>query len=141
MLVPSEIPTVGFYRELHCFLKKWPPTLSATKTTIGRFYTSIDPEFQRKNACTHPRDVYQLVEKMAASSKLSCSTLMIYSLQEHLQKVIEGCSAEVQKLTVVVSEHDEELSSMKQKVKIMKEEIGHAKHALKDIIEELQIID
>ena len=30
--------TIGFYRELHKYLRKWPPSRSATKTTVGRFY-------------------------------------------------------------------------------------------------------
>jgi len=40
----NKIPTIGFYRELHHLLKKWPPSCSATKTAIGKFYIQIDPE-------------------------------------------------------------------------------------------------
>jgi hypothetical protein len=44
--LPVDKPvTVGFYRKLHNYLQKC-TSLSATKTDIGRFYSSIDPNDQ-----------------------------------------------------------------------------------------------
>ena len=62
----SEIPIVGFYRQLHHYLKRWPLSRSATKTMIGRFYISSDPELQTKSICTRPDNVYQFIESQKA---------------------------------------------------------------------------
>lgn len=37
--------SVGFYQELYKYLRKWPLSKSSTKTAIGRFFLSIDPNF------------------------------------------------------------------------------------------------
>ena len=135
----SEIPTVGFYRELHCFLKKWPPTLSVTKTTIGRFYMSIDAELKRKGS--RPDNVYQFIEKVATSKKLS-STVMSYGLHatiQHLQKEAKGCSEQAQKLSAKLNEQENELSAMKTEIEVADRELHDAKCALADLGKKLRI--
>jgi len=140
----NKIPTIGFYRELHNFLKKWPPSCSTTKTAIGKFYIQIDPELHRKLASDsqHPVCIYQFIEK-AASSNASHSTLMSYGLPatiQHLEVEISGCSTQIRELSAKVKERDDELSMMRREVKLLLAELGHVKHVLKDIIDELQAI-
>ena len=80
----KEIPTVGFYRELNNFLKKWPLSCSVTETAIGKFYICIDPELHRISAadCEQPVSIYHLIEK-AVSSNESSSMLMSYPTAIH----------------------------------------------------------
>ena len=137
----SEIPIVGFYRQLHHYLKRWPLSRSATKTMIGKFYISIDPELQTKSICTRPDNVYQFIERVA-SSKKPCSTPMSYGLRvtiQHLQNEVKGCSTEVQELTTKVCEQEEELSAMRKEVEMASQELGETKHTLEGITHRLQV--
>ena len=66
------------FRQLHHYLKRWPPFRSATESTIAKFYISIDAELQ--SICTRPDNVYQFIDRVA-SWKKPCSTLMSYGLR------------------------------------------------------------
>ena len=70
------IPTIGFYRALHNFLKRWPVTKSLTKTSIGRFYIAIDDNLRKSGG--RPDNVYRYVERIAFSDK-SCTKHMVYN--------------------------------------------------------------
>ena len=37
---------IGFYRDLHQYLRQWPPAHSASKTAVGTFYLPIDVYFK-----------------------------------------------------------------------------------------------
>lgn len=136
----NEIPTVGFYRELHRFLKKWPISRSATKTAIGNFYISIDPELQKKSTFSRPDNIYRFIEKVADSDKPD-ATRMCYNLHatiQRLQTEIIGCSAEIQGLSATVQNQKQELCSVRKEVDIAKAELGDAKRELQDIEKQLQ---
>ena len=139
----TKIPTVGFYRELHNFLKKWPSSRSATKTAIGKFYIQIVPELCIKSTTScRPDNIFQFIEKVAFSSKPH-STLMSYGTHatiQLLQNEVRGCSTEIQELSAKVMEQEQELSAMKREVGIAREELDHTKHILKDTIRKLQIV-
>ena len=138
----KEIPTVGFYRELHNLLKKWPLSQSVTKTAIGKFYTCIDPELRRINTgdCEQPVNIYYFVEKTVLSNE-SSSMLMSYPTAiQHLEMEVSGCITQIQELSVKVRQQDEELSMMRREVELLLTELGQTKHVLKDIINELQVI-
>lgn len=138
----SEIPIVGFYRKLHHYLKSWPLSRSATKTMIGKFYISIDPELQTKSICTRPDNVYQFIERVA-SSKKPCSTPMSYGLRvtiQHLKDKVKGCSTEVHELTTKVCEQEEELSAMRKEVEIANQELSETKYTLDNITHRLQVV-
>ena len=138
----SEVPIVGFYRQLHQYLKRWPPSHSAAKSTIEKFYISIDPELQTKSICTRPDNVYQCIDRVA-SSKKPYSTPMSYGLRvtiQHLQDEVKGCYIEVQELTTKVCEQEEELSAMQKEVEMASQELSETKHTLEDITQRLQIV-
>ena len=140
----KEIPTVGFYRELHNYLKTWPPSSSATKCMIGKFYINMDPELNRKyqSDCTCPDDIYKFIEKVVSSKKHN-STQMSYGLGmtiQHLQEEVGGYSAQIQALSAKVMEQNEELSVMRREVKLVLSELGQAKQFLKDIADEMQVV-
>ena len=54
----EEIPTLGFYRELHNFLKRCPVSNGETKSTIGKFYIAIDPNLHKKSLWSGRPDIY-----------------------------------------------------------------------------------
>ena len=57
----KETLSVGFYRELHTFLRKWPISRAMTKVALGRFYISIDSQLYCKGTCGRPDNVYQCI--------------------------------------------------------------------------------
>ena len=63
--------TVGFYRDLHHYLRQWPPARSATQKTVGRFYLLIDVHFQSKKMASRPDNVYTFVQRVAESTRLN----------------------------------------------------------------------
>ena len=138
----SEVPIVGFYRQLHHYLKRWPLSRLATKSMIGKFYISIDPELQTKSICTRPDNVYQFIDRVASSKKPSSMT-MSYGLRvtiQHLQDEVKGCSTEVQELTTKVYEQDKELSTMRKEVEAASKELSETKYTLEDIAHRLQVV-
>ena len=137
----KEIPTVAFYRELHSFLIKWPPSSSVAKCTIGQFYINMDPELHRKyhSDCTCPDDIYKFIENIVSSNKHN-STQMSYGLGttiQCLQEEVGGYSAQIQALSAKVLEQNEQLSVMRRKVKLVLSELGQTKQFLKDIADEM----
>jgi hypothetical protein len=100
----KETPTVGFYRELHIFLKKWPVSRALTKVALGRFYVSIDPQLYSKGMCGRPDNVYLFIERVVSSDR-DLSAPMSYghiATVERLRK--ERCvySNEVEELSTKV---------------------------------------
>ena len=100
-----EIPTIGFYRELFHFLRKWPVSQFATKTAIGKLFVEIDPELQKKSASSRPDNVYRFIEKIVTSNRLH-SAPMSYSLYgtiRHLRAEVKQSSADVEDLVTLVT--------------------------------------
>ena len=70
----NGIPSIGFYRTLHTYLKRQP---NITKMLIGKFYTTIDCNFQEKGS--RPDNIYRFVENIAASKRHSYEP-MVYNM-------------------------------------------------------------
>ena len=66
-------PTVGFYRHLHPYLKKWPLSRATTKVAIGKYYTAIDANLQTKGS--HPYNTYRFIERVAMSDRPQCAKM------------------------------------------------------------------
>ena len=137
----KEIPTVGFYRELHNFLRKWPQSCCLTKITIGKFYICIDPELRQKSMCSRPDNVYQFIERIAVSNKPSSAAMIYnkYAALKHLQSKVDAYSTEIQELSSKVMAQEKELTEMKREVEIARAEISNTKLTLNDITSKLQI--
>ena len=108
----EEIPTLGFYRELHNFLKRCPVSNGETKSTIGKFYIAIDPNLHKKSLSSgRPDNIYQFIEKTANSRKPD-STVMTYGLQntiQHLSNEVSSCSSHLKELSEKLNERDLEI--------------------------------
>ena len=103
--------TIGFYKQLHHYLRKWPPSRFATKTTVGRFYLLIDSNFQTRRISSRPDNIYMFVQRLADSSKLH-SEAMSYGFDktvEHLQSVVSGCQDSLEETSGKVSEQQNAL--------------------------------
>ena len=53
----GRIPTIGFYRALHLYLKQH---FKATKTSVGKLYCAIDVNLKEKES--RPDNIYQFVK-------------------------------------------------------------------------------
>ena len=129
----KEIPTVGFYRELHNYLKKWSEASLATRTTIGNFYIGIGPELQKISSSSRPDNIYKFIERVALSKKPHSSHMLygVHTTVKHLQKEINGCSTQIKELSAKLSEREDELSRMKSEIEMAREEVTHTKDVLK----------
>ena len=93
------IPNVGFYQELHPFLKMWPVT---SRLTIGRFYIAIDPNMKQKGI--RADNVYRLIDRICKSGQPS-NMVMSYGRDEGvadikaMQVEAERCTQQVETLT------------------------------------------
>jgi hypothetical protein len=132
--------TVGFYRELHIYLQKWPPSSSSTKSTVGRFYLSIDCNFERR-VSIRPDNIYSFVHRLAYSTKLS-SDPMSYNFDntiKHLQSVVSSYQVNLEQLSVKLSKQEDDVHDMQTLLETANNEIAVTRHALSDVTNKLQI--
>lgn len=132
----SKPVTIGFYRDLHRYLRHWPPARSATKTTVGKFYVLVDVNFKSGRISARPDNVYMLVQRVADSSR-SSSEPMYYGMDktiEQLDNVVCGYQEDLEIMSHKVSEQQEALEEMKRQL----EDARTSRHALSDISNQLQ---
>lgn len=127
-------PNVGFYYQLHHFLKRWSVTACASKALIGDFYLAIDPSLQAKGFQSN--NAYRFIERVI-SSGYTASTLIPYNHQEtkikKLQSTLKGHASQMENLTSEFSSVKEELQATKQELERAKEELKSTRHTLKDV--------
>ena len=108
------IPYVEFYRKLHEFLKKWEKTRRSTKTSIGRFYISIDRQLQERGSS--PSNTYKFIERIVSSS-LPDTSIMSYNIADvtlkSLQAEVQDFRELVHQLTSQLIKQQAELSQIK----------------------------
>lgn len=127
--------TVGFYRDLHHYLHQWPPSRSATKTTVGRFYLLIDVNFQSRKMSSRPDNVFMFVQRIAESCRLN-SEPMYYGIDntvEQLKCQVSTYQEDLEVMTQKVSKQQEALDEMKKQVEIASAELAASRHALSDV--------
>ena len=132
--------TVGFYRHLHHYLRHWPPSRSATKTTVGRFYLLVDENFQSGSMSSRPDNVYLFVQRVADSCKLN-SEPMYYGIDntvEQLRCVVSGYQEDLDVMSQKVSKQQEALEEMKKQFEIASTELASSRRALSDVMNRLQ---
>ena len=129
--------TVGFYRDLHHYLRQWPPARSATKTTVGRFYLLVDVNFKSRRMSKRPDNVYMFVQKVADSHRLS-SEPMYYGTVKQLKSVVCGYQEKLKIMSHRVSEQQEALEEMKKQLEVASAELASSRCALSDVSNRLQ---
>ena len=126
------IPEVGFYKDLHSFLKHWVKTCSASIVELGKFYIAIDKNLQAKQM--RADNVYRFVEKVATSN-LPRNTVVNYNLEKSTVKVLQSdvkhCTEEMEKLIA-------DFAAMKLQLEDTKKELDHTQKTLGDVINEMK---
>lgn len=133
--------TVGFYRALHSYLRKWPTSRSATKSAVGNFYTLIDLKFQ-KTVSSRPDNVFMFVQRVASSSKPD-SDMMDYGIDakvHHLQSVVREYRGNLEEMTARIEEQEKELQTIKKNMQKAKAELALSRHALSDVTNKLKTV-
>ena len=129
------IPEVGFYQELHPFLKKWSITRGTTKQTIGNFYIAIDHNLKEKGS--RADNVYRFIEGICKSKKPP-DTLMSYGLDQagadrcevkSMQLEVKDCRDQVENITT-------EYCELKKKFEASRRQLQAARQALRDVTDE-----
>ena len=116
----TKLVTIGFYRDLHRYLRHWPPARSATKTMVGRFYVLVDKNFKHEKPLARPDNVYIFVQNVATSTRSGLEP-MYYGMDrkiKNLENVACGCKNKIKEITHKVSEQQE---GMKRKVEVASE--------------------
>ena len=93
------IPTIGFYKALHRFLKQWPLSSKVTKCKIAEFYMAIDAKLRAKGG--RPDNIYRFIEnltKAKASSKLMCYETPEQKIRR-LKSNIGHCNKQLEEVT------------------------------------------
>ena len=126
------VPEIGFYQQLHPFLKKWSVTRGTTKQAIGRFYIVIDQNF--KDRGMRADNVYRLIERICQSKQPS-SSLMSYGPDKAaadvrvMQTQMKECAKQVEQIT-------SEYSELKRKFEESRKQLRSAQQALRDVTNE-----
>lgn len=125
----SKIPTIGFYRALHCYLKQ---NFRSTKTVIGKLYCSIDSHLKEKGG--RPDNIHQFVERIV-SSQCHSEELMKYDNQQakSMSKQLSKCSEQLEILNL-------ECTELKSNYEKAKGQLRSTKTALRDITNQNSIL-
>ena len=132
--------TVGFYRDLHHYLRQWPPSQSATKTTVGRFYLLVDVNFQFRKMSSRPDNVYMFVQRISESCRLD-SVPMYYGTDNTVEQLRCQVSAYQEDLEIMaqrVSKQQETLREIRKQAEIASTEVAASRQALSDVTNRLK---
>ena len=132
--------SVGFYRDLHRYLRQWPPSRSATKTTVGKFYLFVDVNFKCRRMSSRPDNIYMLVQRVADSCKLN-SEPMYYGLDntvEQLKGAVSSYQEDLELMSEKVTKQQEALEEMKKQMESASTELASSRRALSDVTNRLQ---
>lgn len=125
----GRIPTIGFYRALHHYLKQH---FKATKTAIGKLYCGIDANIKEKGI--RPDNIYRFVERVISSQRHS-GELMLYDTQPaksmsiHLKK----CSEQLEMLNL-------DCTDLRSKFENTKSQLRSTKCALRDVTNQNSVL-
>lgn len=118
----TGIPTIGFYRTLHHYLKKH---FKATKTTIGKLYCGIDSNLKEKGGRLD--NIYRFVETIISSQRFS-EELMVYDTQP-----IRSISLKMKKCSEQLETLNTECTELRSKFEKTRSQLKSTKTALRDI--------
>lgn len=133
--------TLGFYRELHKYLKKWPTSHSATKTTVGRFYLLIDSNFQTKRISSRPDNIYAFIQRLVDSRKPD-SDIMSYgsAVDKAADEMVTFYKNNLERMSSKVSNQQKDLSCLMVQLEQAKAEIASSQQELSDVTKKLNVV-
>ena len=110
----QEIPNVGFYQQLHSFVKKWYLTCNATKATVGLVYLSIDSNLREKGG--RPDNIYRFVDKLSDKKPAIPMPYCHFAAVNTMKREITKCNEHIQALSTEVSELREQLQQSREQL-------------------------
>ena len=132
--------TIGFYRDLHQYLRQWPPARSASKTAIGTFYLLIDVNFQTRMS-SRPSNIYSFVQRVIGDSSKLPSEAMHYGIDntvQQLKSLVSGYQNDLEAMAQKVTEQQKELEEMKRQMDMAKSELTDSRSVLSDVTNNLK---
>ena len=126
------VPNVEFYRKLHSFLRRWDTTRSATKTSIGKFYLTIDKQLQERGST--PYNTYRFIERLA-SSDVPDACLMSYGSDKNLHAEMRG---RFQVLDDKIKEQQAEINKLRTEFERTKGDLLLTKGNLQELASEVR---
>ena len=133
--------TIGFYRDLHQYLRQWPPAHSASKTAVGTFYLLIDVNFQTRRMSSRPDNIYSFVQRVIGDSSKSPSEVMHYGTDntvQQLKSLVSGYQSDLEVMTQKVIEQQRELEEMEKQMGAAKSELASSRRALSTVTNKLK---
>lgn len=132
--------TVGFYRDIHRYLRQWPPAQSATNATFGCFYLLIDVNFRSRRMAKRPDNIYMFVQKIADSDRLSSDPMYygVDSTVKQLQSAMCGYQEDLEAMSHEVSKHQEALKTVTKQLEVANTDLASTRRALSDVSNQLQ---
>ena len=121
----SGIPTVGFYRQLHYYLKRQP----MSKVLIGKLYCAIDCNFKEK--ASRPDNTYRFVDNIVTSERQS-DEVMLYNIP-----IIRSTCAMLKKCTEQIDDLNAECLELRKEVEASRTKKNHA---LRDMVDQNQLL-
>ena len=121
------IPDNGFYQDVHQYLKRSPYTRDNSKVSIGKFYNSIDKNFQ--DCSFTPCNAYRFIDKLLTSSHPR-DAIVRYSRQvdtepaRDLQTQAMDCTEVIQKMAA--------------ELEFLKKELNGTQKAFVDAMQEIK---
>ena len=126
----GKIPTIGFYRGLHHYLKQH---FKATKTLIGKLYSGIDSNLKEKGS--RPDNIYRFVERIVSSQRHS-EELMPYDTQQ-----VKSMSIDLKKCSEQVEMLNSECTELRGKFEKTRSHLRSTKTALGDITNQNTVLN
>ena len=133
--------TIGFYRDLHQYLRQWPPAHSASKTAVGTFYLLIDVNFKTRRMSSRPDNIYSFVQRVIGDSSKSPSEAMHYGTDntvQQLKSLVSGYQNDLEEMTLKVTEQQKELEEMEKQMDAAKSELASSRRALSNVTNQLK---
>ena len=124
----SGIPTVGFYRQLHYYLKRQP----MSKVLIGKLYCAIDCNFKEK--ASRPDNTYRFVDNIVTSERQS-DEVMLYNIP-----IIQNTRAMLKKCSEQIDDLNAECLELRKEVEASRTKLREKNRALCDMVDKNQLL-
>ena len=124
----------GFYQDLQKFIKTSPLTRDYSKVLIGKLYNSVNNNLKTRGFM--PINVYRFIETLVSQNHSGSSVVQYVNekLETDTLKIqVQECSNVAQKLVT-------EIDGIKRERDESKKQLDYTQTALKDAVQEMQLI-
>ena len=123
------IPEIRFYKELHCFIKKWPVTFSASKATVGRLYLAIDKNLHVREF--NPSHAYMFIDRLTSANQSRDITMNYYYGINETEMM--AAKDQLNHCTKAMETLEANYNNMKKELERIKQDLVQTRCVLKDV--------